>query len=126
MIAINFFTFKKVTQFKSYLFLSSLIILFVHISDIIPLPNLLSINIPPLAFASKWVLLNPLNHSHLTPLVSPFSGHQASMGPGTSLFKLIYYYPPTSLTFVSYYGHMHFPVSRCTFKMNVPGGWIIH
>jgi hypothetical protein len=65
-----------------------LIILFVYISNVIPLPGLPSMN--PVPFPSPLPLrgcspTHPLTHSCLTPLASPFSGaanlHRTKCGP---------------------------------------------
>ena len=61
------------------IFIIVVIILFIYISNAIPLPGYSSTTLHPiplclLPFASMRVLLHLLTHSHLTPLPSPYAG----------------------------------------------------
>jgi hypothetical protein len=72
-VGVNITIFRQRTYIFHISFL--LIILFIYISNDIPLPGYSSATpLSPLPFASMRVLLHPFTHSCLTALASPYAG----------------------------------------------------
>jgi hypothetical protein len=69
--------------FLSYTFL--LVILFIYISIVIPLPHFPSENPHPTPFLCFYEGASPPTHSHLTTLAFPCLGHWVSQDKGTPL-----------------------------------------